>query len=79
MEIRAAGLGVAQQFGMAVRYNGAVVGEYVADLLVKTVRALEDVHRIQCVNYLRATDLRLCLLLNFGTPRLGIKRVVLGS
>jgi len=31
---------------------------------------------MQCVNYLKATDLQLCLLLNFGRPRLEIKRVV---
>jgi GxxExxY protein len=31
----------------------------------------------QCLNYLRATGLHLCLLLNFGNPRLEIKRIVL--
>jgi GxxExxY protein len=30
---------------------------------------------MQCTNYLKATDLQLCLLLNFGKPRLKIKRV----
>jgi GxxExxY protein len=33
---------------------------------------------MQCTNYLKATGLRLCLLLNFGKPRLEIKRVVHG-
>jgi GxxExxY protein len=59
-------------------------GEYFVDLLVedvllvelKTVRALDDAHRMQCTNYLKATGLQLCLLLNFGKPRLEIKRVV---
>jgi GxxExxY protein len=53
----------------------------VEDLLLvelKTVKALDDAHRIQCTNYLNATGLRLCLLLNFGKPRLEIKRVVHG-
>jgi GxxExxY protein len=58
----------------------------VADILIedallvelKAVKALNDGHRAQCLNYLKATGLRLCLLLNFGTPRLEIKRVVLG-
>jgi GxxExxY protein len=37
-----------------------------------------DLHRMQCTNYLKATDLVLCLLFNFGKPRLEIKRVVRG-
>ena len=83
-ELRKAGLGVAQQCGAVVTYDGTVVGEYFVDLLVegvllvelKTVTALADAHRRQCVNYLKATDLRLCLLLNFGRPHLEIRRVV---
>ncbi len=61
-----------------------MVGEYLVDLLVndavlvelKTVKALDEAHRLQCVNYLKATGLHLCLLLNFGNPRLEIKRLV---
>ena len=68
----------------AVYYRDVVVGEYCADLLVedlllielKSVKALDDAHRIQCINYLKASGLHLCLLLNFGRPRLEIKRVV---
>jgi GxxExxY protein len=86
LELRTAGLGVVQQCGAKVYYNDVVVGEYFGDLLVedvllvelKTVRALDDVHRMQCTNYLKATGLQLCLLLNFSKPRLEIKRVVLG-
>lgn len=85
-EMRAAGLAVAQQCGVKVHYNGMVVGEYLADLVVedvllvelKTVKALHDAHRMQCTNYLKASGLRLCLLLNFGNSRLEIKRVVHG-
>jgi GxxExxY protein len=85
-EIRKAGLAAAQQRGIAVWYDGIIIGEYVADMLVeeailvelKAVKALDDGHRAQCLNYLKATGLRLCLLLNFGTPRLEIRRVVLG-
>jgi GxxExxY protein len=77
-------LRVEQQHPMAVSYKGRVVGEFVADLLVedrllvelKAVSALDKIHRAQCVNYLRATGLRLCLLLNFGLPRVEIARVV---
>ena len=86
LEPRRAGLAVAQQHGISVVYLGVTVGEYVVDLLVegvllvelKTVRALDHGHRAQCINYLRATGMQLCLLLNFGTPRLEIKRVVCG-
>ncbi len=84
-ELRKAGIAVAQQHGVAVLYDGAVVGEYAVDLLVeasvvvelKAVMALNDVHRAQCLNYLKATGLRMCLLLNFGRPRLEIRRLVL--
>jgi GxxExxY protein len=86
IEMRAAGLAVVQQHGFKVLYNDMVVGEYFPDLLVedvllvelKIVKALDDIRRMQCTNYLKATGLRLCLLLNFGNPRLEIKRVVNG-
>ena len=45
---------------------------------LKAVKALDNIHRAQCLNYLKATGLRLCLLLNFGKPRLEIKRIVQG-
>jgi GxxExxY protein len=87
LELRAAGLAVEQQRGITVTYKGALVGEYFADLLVedavlielKTVRALDRAHRAQCINYLRATGKRLCLLINFGTPRIEFQRVVQGT
>jgi GxxExxY protein len=71
---------------MVVRYDGVVVGDYAVDLLVeravlvelKVVRAIDEIHRAQCLNFLKATGLHLCLLLNFGKPRLEIKRMVLG-
>ena len=86
LELRAAGLAVVRQCSARVNYNDVVVGENFVDLLVedmllvelKTVKALDDVHRMQCTNYLKATGLRLCLLLNFGKPRLEIKRVIHG-
>jgi GxxExxY protein len=83
-DLRKAGLAVAQQCGATVTYDSTVVGEYFVDLLVedavlvelKTVKTLDQAHRLQCVNYLKATGLHLCLLLNFGNSRLEIKRVV---
>ena len=85
-ELRKHGLAVAQQGGVVVRYDGFIVGEYTTDLLVedavlvelKAVKALDTIRLTQCLNYLKATDLHLCLLLNFGKPRLEIKRVVHG-
>jgi GxxExxY protein len=81
-ELRTAGLAVAQQQGVMVQYNGIVVGEYVADLLVeetiivelKAVGVLDGAHTAQCINYLKATGMPICLLLNFGKPRLEIHR-----
>jgi GxxExxY protein len=84
IEMRKVGLKVQQQIGIAVRYDGAVVGEYVADMLVedtvlvelKAVSALDDVHAAQCLNYLKATGLHVCLLINFGNPRVEVRRIV---
>ena len=85
VELRMAGLTIQQQHGITIAYKGILVGEYFVDLLVedavlieqKTVRALDRAHRAQGINYLRATRRHLCLLLNFGTPRLELQRVVL--
>jgi GxxExxY protein len=85
-EIRSAGLTIAQQNAIAVRYKDIIVGEYVADMLVandvlvelKAVGALDEIHAAQCMNYLKATGLRVCLLLNFGKPRVEIRRIVRG-
>jgi GxxExxY protein len=82
-ELREAGLHVSQQHAIKVRYDGVVVGDYTADPLVeevivvelKEVKALDRVHAVQCINYLKATGLRICLLLNFGQPRLEIQRI----
>lgn len=83
-ELRKAGLRVEQQHNVLVQYDGVVVGIYVADLLVedevlvelKAVTTLDAIHRAQCINYLKGSGLWLCLLLNFGNPRIEIKRVV---
>ncbi len=61
-----------------------MVGDFVADVLVKnyvlvelkTVKELSDVHLAQCMNYLKATGLNICLLINFFRPKVEIKRVV---
>jgi GxxExxY protein len=85
-ELGNAGLAVAQQHGIVVHYNGVAVGHYTVDLLVegtviselKAINALDSVHTSQCLNYLKATGLLLCLLLNFGKSRLEIRRFANG-
>src|SRR5438445_8861279 len=70
IELRKAGLIVAQQQKVPVFYEGIIVGDYEADLVVngrviielKAIRDLTQVHRAQCFNYLRATGLKLCLI-----------------
>ena len=86
-ELREAGLAVAQQQGVRVMYKGSVVGTYVTDLIVeqavivelKAAKAMDPTHYAQCLNYLKASGLPLGLVLNFGNPRLEIKRVANGQ
>jgi GxxExxY protein len=83
-ELRKRGLRVEQQRAIPVYYDEVAVGDYLADLLVedsilvelKAVKSIEDVHKAQCIHYLKATGLPICLLINFGTPRVQIKRIV---
>jgi GxxExxY protein len=85
LEVRKAGLKALQQHPIHVYYDGSIVGEFFADLLVegqvmvelKAVKALDDAHLAQCLNYLKASGLRLCLLINFGNKNLVVKRVIL--
>jgi GxxExxY protein len=85
-ELHKSGLAVSQQHPLTIWYDGIVVGEYAVDLLVehsvlvelKAAKPIDEIHRAQCLNYLKATALHLCLLLNFGKPRLEIERIVLG-
>jgi len=85
-ELRQLGLKVEQQKALKVHYKGVLVGEFVADLLVedavivelKAVKTLDESHMAQGLNYLHATGLKVCLLLNFGTSKVQVKRVVHG-
>ena len=81
IELRKAGLRIAQQQLTKVVYDEVVVGTYVADVVVedsvlleiKAVKFLDEIHSAQCLNYLNATSLTLYLLINFGRPRVEIK------
>lgn len=80
------GIAFENQAEVRIFYEGTEVGVHYLDLLVerqlvvelKAVRALEDVHYAQVRSYLKATGLRVGLLLNFNAPRLVPKRVVYG-
>jgi GxxExxY protein len=82
-ELRKSGLEVAQQRAFAVTYDDIVVGQYYADLIIQQTLLVElkasatpdEIHQAKCLNYLKASGLPLCLLLNFGKPRLQIKRI----
>src|SRR5262245_39820500 len=74
------------QTEVRVFFEGEDVGLHRMDLVVegqivvelKAVKALEDIHFAQLKSYLKATGLRVGLLLNFNSPTLTVKRVVLG-
>ena len=86
LELREEGLEVQQQHQIKVVYRQVAVGTFSGDLLVqncilvelKAAKALNGLHVAQCMNYLKATGLCVCLLMNFGTNRIIIRRVVLG-
>ena len=78
-----AGLEVAQQAPITVQFRGRVVGDFRADLLVnnqiiielKAARAIESAHEAQIMNYLRAAEIEIGLLMNFG-PKPEFKRFI---
>jgi len=84
-ELRKSGLTAESQRPIQIHYDGVLVGDYFADILVegrvilelKAVKRFEDIHIAQTLNYLKASDLKTALLLNFGTRSLEIKRLLL--
>ena len=84
IELRRNEFAIEQQHRIAVFYENELVGDFSADLLVencvivelKSVRVLDEVHFAQCLNYLKATRLQVCLLVNFGRSRAEVKRIV---
>ena len=79
------GIKAEQQFPIKVSFHGRIVGDYIADILVENQIILElkaqdkiiDIHKAQTLNYLRATGLRLAIILNFGKDKLEHERLVL--
>lgn len=74
MELTKRGISAVSQHPIKVYYDGAIVGEYFADILVgesvlieiKAVRSLAPEHSAQLLNYLKATEIEVGLLLNYG-------------
>ncbi len=81
IEFRREGIPAVSQSPIKVFYDEEIIGEYNADLLVdnkviveiKAVRRLADEHEAQLLNYLKATEIEVGLLFNFG-PKPEIKR-----
>ncbi|MCI2425483.1 GxxExxY protein [Candidatus Acetothermia bacterium] len=79
------GMKVVQQAPLKVHFEGEIVGEYFADILVedeiilemKCVEKITDIHRAQVINYLKATGLKLGIIINFARPKLEYERIVL--
>jgi len=79
--LRKRGFEVQQQWPISVEFEGTLVGEYIADLFVdkiliveiKAAKAIDDSHKAQLLNYLKATEVKLGLLFNFG-PEPGFTR-----
>ena len=86
IELERRGLKAEQQRAIAVHYGGHVVGEYLADIVVenrlivemKAVNGIDPIHEAQCLNYLKASGLSLCLLMNFARPRVDVRRIING-
>jgi len=86
-ELHLQGLNVRSQATFPVGYKGQSVGEYVADLLVeeklivelKCVDQFANEHLAQCINYLKASGMKLALLINFQKPRVEWKRIIYSS
>ena len=77
------GVRATSQAPLAVFFRGENVGEFIADLIVedkiiveiKAVKALAPEHQAQLINYLKATHMKVGLLVNFGRPKLEYKRL----
>ncbi|MDD5224526.1 MAG: GxxExxY protein [bacterium] len=82
-ELVSQNLEVVNQKPLQVWYKNNIVGEYLADTIVenlviveiKAIRELAPIHETQLVNYLKATNIEVGLLINFG-PKIEIKRKI---
>ena len=81
---RREGIRSEQQYPIKVYFEGEVVGNYVADILIedkivielKCVEKINNIHKAQALNYLKATRIRLAIILNFAKDKLQYERLV---
>ncbi len=74
----------AQQKPIKVHYDNQIVGDYIADILIeekillelKSAKGIDDSHIAQVINYLKATGIRLGIILNFGPEKMEFKRII---
>jgi GxxExxY protein len=84
VEVRGLGLACEHEVAFKVKYKSVEVGDYFADLIVekrvvvelKACAALDSTHEAQILNYLKASNIKVGLLLNFGRPKLQYRRFV---
>ena len=81
IELKRLGLAVVSQKELLVKYRGQDVGQYFADIVVndkiiielKTVNKIVSIHRMQVLNYLKATGYELGILINFPNDTTGFE------
>jgi GxxExxY protein len=84
-ELQINGLVAESQVPITVEYKGDTVGEYFADIVVedrliielKAVATLQKIHEAQLLNYLKAGNFKIGMLVNFTYPKAEIKRFIL--
>lgn len=84
IELNKRGLKAKAQVPIKVKYKEQDVGEYFADILVegkiiveiKTVETINNAHKAQLLNYLKAIGIKIGLIVNFNNSRAEIKRMV---
>ena len=83
-ELNRRGIPAQPQTSFRIEYKGQCVGRYVADIVVggqlivelKCAETLSSEHMAQCINYLKASGLKLALLINFQHPKVEWKRII---
>ncbi|MFH0887924.1 MAG: GxxExxY protein [Planctomycetota bacterium] len=85
IQFKKAGIKAEQQVSLKVNFEGEIVGDYCADIVVdnkiilelKCAESINSIHKAQIINYLKATGMKLGIIINFAKPKLEYKRIVL--
>lgn len=84
LEFQSRGIAFERQKRMIVRYKDTIIGKQKLDFIIeekivleiKAISQLADIFKMKVLSYLRATDLKLGILINFGTPKVQSVRIV---